>query len=469
MFKYVKAIVIIILLVLGAQLVSGQALADSALVGVEAVEVVEEAEAVGFGSYEEFQVSPDFTAFIVNNLWILLAAFLVFIMHLGFASVESGMNASKNTVSVIYKNVFTLCTGLITYAIVGFSLMYPGDFNIIPGFLGFGGFGIGYDASTPADYLTSNYHGSYTIWTDFLFQAMFAATAATIISGAVAGRIKMPSYMLYAAIIVTFAYPVTGSWQWGGGWLSERGFHDFAGSTLVHAVGGAAALVGAWVLGPRIGKYGPDGSVNTMPGHSFPLATIGVFLLWFGWFGFNGGSVLSADPAAISLVLVNTALAGAAGSLAAMATATFTVHKLDAPQALNGILAGLVGITAGADAVMPGQAIVIGAISGILVVLAVIGIDKLKIDDPVSAIAVHLVCGIWGTLAVGIWGDGKSFSAQLLGTSSVVAFTLVISYIAVLIVKTTLGLRSPEEVEVGGADAAYHGNAAYPDFAPAST
>lgn len=463
MFKYVKAIVILILLVLGAQLVSGQVPADSSSIGIETV------QAQGFATYEDFQSSPDFTAFIVNNLWILLSAFLVFIMHLGFASVESGMNASKNTVSVIYKNLFTLCAGLITYAIVGFSLMYPGDFNIIPGFLGFGGFGIGYDATSPADYLTSNYYESYTIWTDFLFQAMFAATAATIISGAVAGRIKMPSYMVYAAIIVTFAYPITGSWQWGGGWLSELGFHDFAGSTLVHAVGGAAALVGAWALGPRLGKYGPEGQVNDMPGHNFPLATIGVFLLWFGWFGFNGGSVLSADPAAISLVLVNTALAAAAGSLAAMATATFTVHKLDATQALNGVLAGLVGITAGADAVMPGQAIMIGALSGGLVVLAVIGIDKLKIDDPVSAIAVHLICGIWGTLAVGIWGEGKSFSAQLIGTTSIVAFTLVVSYIAVMIVKATLGLRSTEEVEVGGADAAYHGNAAYPDFAPATT
>jgi len=463
MFKYVKAIVILILLVLGAQLVSGQVPADSSSIGIETV------QAQGFATYEDFQSSPDFTAFIVNNLWILLSAFLVFIMHLGFASVESGMNASKNTVSVIYKNLFTLCAGLITYAIVGFSLMYPGDFNIIPGFLGFGGFGIGYDATSPADYLTSNYYASYTIWTDFLFQAMFAATAATIISGAVAGRIKMPSYMVYAAIIVTFAYPITGSWQWGGGWLSELGFHDFAGSTLVHAVGGAAALVGAWALGPRLGKYGPEGQVNDMPGHNFPLATIGVFLLWFGWFGFNGGSVLSADPAAISLVLVNTALAAAAGSLAAMATATFTVHKLDATQALNGVLAGLVGITAGADAVMPGQAIMIGALSGVLVVLAVIGIDKLKIDDPVSAIAVHLICGIWGTLAVGIWGEGKSFSAQLIGTTSIVAFTLVVSYIAVMIVKATLGLRSTQEVEVGGADAAYHGNAAYPDFAPATT
>jgi Amt family ammonium transporter len=457
MFKYVKAVLIIILLVLGAQLVSGQTPTDSVLVDSAMVDVT---------SYEEFQSSPGFVKFMIDNLWVLLSAFLVFIMHLGFASVESGMNAAKNTVNVIYKNIFTLCAGIITYAIVGFALMYPGDFNIIPGFLGFAGFGIGFDAATPADYLTTNYYDSYTIWTDFLFQAMFAATAATIISGAVAGRIKMPAYMLYAALIVTFAYPITGSWQWGGGWLSELGFHDFAGSTLVHAVGGAAALVAAWVLGPRIGKY-TDGKVNDMPGHSFPLATIGVFLLWFGWFGFNGGSVLSADPAAISLVLVNTALAAAAGSLAAMATATFTVHKLDAPQALNGILAGLVGITAGADAVMPGQSIVIGAIAGILVVLAVIGIDKLKIDDPVSAIAVHLVCGIWGTLAVGIWGEGKDFMAQLIGTTSIVAFTIVFALIAVYLVKFTLGLRSDESVELIGADVSYHGNHAYPDFAPA--
>jgi Amt family ammonium transporter len=468
MFKYVKAILIIILLVLGAQLVSGQTPTDSLAV-VETAEIIEEAvaEDASLSSYEEFQSSPAFVKFIVDNLWVLLSAFLVFIMHLGFASVESGMNAAKNTVNVIYKNIFTLCAGIITYAIIGFALMYPGDFNIIPGVLGFAGFGIGFDAATPADYLTTNYHGSYTIWTDFLFQAMFAATAATIISGAVAGRIKMPAYMLYAALIVTFAYPITGSWQWGGGWLSELGFHDFAGSTLVHAVGGAAALVAAWVLGPRIGRYGADGKVNEMQGHSFPLATIGVFLLWFGWFGFNGGSVLSADPAAISLVLVNTALAAAAGSLAAMATATFTVHKLDAPQALNGILAGLVGITAGADAVMPGQSIVIGAIAGILVVLAVIGIDKLKIDDPVSAIAVHLVCGVWGTLAAGIWGEGKDFMAQLIGTSSVVAFTIVFALIAVFIVKFTLGLRSDESVELIGADVSYHGNSAYPDFAPA--
>ena len=470
MFKYVKAVLIIILLVLGAQLVSGQTPTDSVLVDSVMVDTAvvpaEEVAVEGFASYEEFQSSPGFVKFMIDNLWVLLCAFLVFIMHLGFASVESGMNAAKNTVNVIYKNIFTLCAGIITYAIVGFALMYPGDFNLIPGFLGFAGFGIGFDAATPADYLTTNYYDSYTIWTDFLFQAMFAATAATIISGAVAGRIKMPSYMLYAALIVTFAYPIAGSWKWGGGWLNDLGFHDFAGSTLVHAVGGAAALVAAWVLGPRIGKY-KDGKVVDMPGHSFPLATIGVLLLWFGWFGFNGGSVLSADPAAISLVLVNTALAAAAGSLAAMAAATFTMHKLDAPQALNGILAGLVGITAGADVVMPGQAIVIGALAGVLVVLAVIAIDKLKIDDPVSAIAVHLVCGIWGTLAVGIWGADKAFMPQLIGVASIVAFTIVFSLLAVYLVKATLGLRSDESVELGGADESYHGNHAYPDFAPA--
>lgn len=271
--------------------------------------------------------------------------------------------------------------------------------------------------------------------------------------------------MVYIALLVAISYPITGSWQWGGGWLSDLGFYDFAGSTLVHAVGGAAALVGAWLLGPRIGRY--TGKMN-LHGHNFPLATIGVFLLWFGWFGFNGGSVLSADPAAISLVLVNTSLAAAAGSLAAMATATFTLNKLDAFQALNGVLAGLVGITAGADVVAPNAAIIIGAISGILVVFAVIAIDKVKIDDPVSAIAVHLVCGIWGTLAVGIWGgDDFSFVTQLIGTLSIISFTIVFCLIVGYAVKYSIGLRSPEEVEIGGADMNYHGNAAYPDFVPA--
>lgn len=468
MFKYVKAILIILLLVAGSQLVSGQVPADPVLTEglVETVEEVLADEESSFTSYEEFQATPAFIKFMIDNLWVLLCACLVFIMHLGFATLESGMNAAKNTVNVIYKNIFIITAGIITYAIVGFSLMYPVDgFNIIPGFVGFGGFGIGFDPAASVDYITSNYYESYTIWTDFLFQAMFAATAATIVSGAVAGRVKMPGFMVYIALLVAISYPITGSWQWGGGWLSDLGFYDFAGSTLVHAVGGAAALVGAWLLGPRIGRY--TGKMN-LHGHNFPLATIGVFLLWFGWFGFNGGSVLSADPAAISLVLVNTSLAAAAGSLAAMATATFTLNKLDAFQALNGVLAGLVGITAGADVVAPNAAIIIGAISGILVVFAVIAIDKVKIDDPVSAIAVHLVCGIWGTLAVGIWGgDDFSFVTQLIGTLSIISFTIVFCLIVGYAVKYSIGLRSPEEVEIGGADMNYHGNAAYPDFAPA--
>ncbi len=470
MFKNIKAILILVLLALGTQQL---ALADGALLVIESdsLDLVtsvtdvleEEEEGAAYSSYEEFAETPAFVKFMIDNLWVLLCAFLVFIMHLGFATLESGMNAAKNTVNIIYKNVFIVTAGIITYAIVGFQLMYPADFNIISGVLGFGGFGIGYDPAASVEYITAEYYESYTIWTDFIFQAMFAATAATIVSGAMAGRVKMPGFMVYIALLVTISYPITGSWQWGGGWLDELGFYDFAGSTLVHGVGGAAALVGAWILGPRLGKY----TGKLLDGHNVPLATIGVFLLWFGWFGFNGGSVLSADPAAISLVIVNTALAASAGSLAAMATATFTLKKLDAYQALNGILAGLVGITAGADVVSPNEAILIGAIAGVLVVFASVAIDNIKIDDPVGAIAVHLVCGIWGTLAVGIWGgEDFSFVTQLIGTFSILAFTIVFCLIVGLAVKYTLGLRALPEVEEAGLDTNYHGNSAYPDFEP---
>jgi Amt family ammonium transporter len=348
------------------------------------------------------------------------------------------------------------------YAIVGFRLMYPGDFNIIDGILGFPGFGIGFSPENPTAYLTTDYGMDMTIWSDFLFQAMFAATAATIVSGSVTGRIKMPSYMIYTGLLVAISYPITGSWKWGAGWLDTMGFHDFAGSTLVHAVGGAAALVGAWMLGPRIGKF-TDGKANDIPGHNLPLATIGVLLLWFGWFGFNGGSVLSAQPDAIGLVLVNTALAAAAGSLAAMAAATFLMHKMDLGMALNGVLGGLVGITAGADLVDPGNAIIIGALSGGLVVASIMALERVGIDDPVSAISVHGVCGIWGTLAVGFFADVPLLT-QAIGTFSVVGFTLVFSFVTFTIIKLTIGIRAEREAEVSGMDAYYHGHTAYPDF-----
>jgi ammonium transporter, Amt family len=286
--------------------------------------------------------------FTANNIWMMLATALVFIMHLGFASVEAGFTQSKNTVNILYKNTLTIAIGLLSYALIGFSLMYPGEFN---GWLGWAGIGL----SVPENGLTADYaSGGYTYWTDFLFQGMFAATAATIVSGAVAERIKISGYLLFTLFYVGLIYPIAGSWKWGGGALDSMGFYDFAGSTLVHSVGGWAALTGIWILGPRIGKY-DNGKVKDFAGSSVPLATIGVFLLWLGWFGFNGGSVLSADPGATSLVLVTTSLSAAAGALGGMIGGKIIFKRLDFGMVLNGILAGLVGITAGADQMGPGS------------------------------------------------------------------------------------------------------------------
>ena len=414
---------------------------------------------------EEFIQSAEYTKFIIDNLWILVAAVLVLMMHLGFATVESGLTQAKNAVNVIYKNVFILCTGVLIYALLGFQLMYPGDFN---GFLGFGGFGIGVDPDDPVNMFTPAYGSDMTIYTDFIFQAMFAATAATIVSGCVTGRIKLPAFMAFSALLVAFCYPITGSWHWGGGWLSEMGFYDFAGSTLVHAVGGIAGLACVILLGPRTGKY-RDGKVFAIHGHNIPLATVGVFLLWVGWFGFNGGSVLSADPVNVSYVFVTTALAACAGALGSMITTQITMKSLDAPMALNGILAGLVGITAGADTVSILSAVAIGFIAGIMVVFAILMFDRLKIDDPVGAISVHGVCGIWGTLAVGLFSAEHSFLTQLIGVASIGAFTFIFSFAVFGAIKAIMGVRVSQDIESDGLDIREHGNQAYPDFSPVKT
>lgn len=414
---------------------------------------------------EEFIQSAEYTKFIIDNLWILVAAVLVLMMHLGFATVESGLTQSKNAVNVIYKNVFILCTGILIYALLGFQLMYPGDFN---GFLGFGGFGIGVDPDDPVNMFTPAYGLDMTIYSDFIFQAMFAATAATIVSGCVTGRIKLPAFMAFSALLVAFCYPITGSWHWGGGWLNEMGFYDFAGSTLVHAVGGIAGLACVILLGPRTGKY-RDGKVFAIHGHNIPLATVGVFLLWVGWFGFNGGSVLSADPVNVSYVFVTTALAACAGALGSMITTQITMKSLDAPMALNGILAGLVGITAGADTVSILSAVAIGFIAGIMVVFAILMFDRLKIDDPVGAISVHGVCGIWGTLAVGLFSAEHSFLTQLIGVASIGAFTFIFSFAVFGAIKAIMGVRVSQEIESDGLDIREHGNQAYPDFSPVKT
>jgi Amt family ammonium transporter len=414
----------------------------------------------GVALAEEAGVTPG--QFTANNVWMMLAAGLVFIMHLGFATLESGLTRAKNTTNILFKNTFIVSIGLLTYALCGFNLMYPGDFN---GVLGFAGMGIGTDPSgnTP-DYAS----GGYTYWTDFLFQAMFAATAATIVSGAVAERIKLPSFMLFATLFVALAYPIFGSWKWGGGWLDGLGFYDFAGSTLVHSVGGWGALVGAWMLGPRLGKYA-GGRMHPIPGSNMPLAAVGVFLLWLGWFGFNGGSVLSADPAATSFVLVTTCLAAAAGCVAAMFTSWAVATKPDLSMALNGILAGLVGITAGADTVTIVGSVLIGLVAGVLVVGSVLFFDRIRIDDPVGAISVHLVCGIWGTLAVGLFSTNPehTLGIQALGVAAYGVATLAAAFLIFALVKASMGLRVGEEEELEGLDYGEHGMHAY-DFGAAT-
>jgi Amt family ammonium transporter len=424
------------------------------------------AEAPKYKDLAAFAEAPGYAIFTVHNLWLMIAAALVFVMHLGFATLETGLTRAKNTVNILYKNTLIPCIGILTYAVVGFNLMYPGT-DYAGGWFGFAGFGV--SVPDDVDGLTDVYNAGYTYWTDFLFQAMFAATAATIVSGAVAERIKLSSFLLFSTLFVGISYPLTGMWKWGNGWLNtlEVPFYDFAGSTLVHSVGGWGALAGVILLGPRLGRFTSTGKAIPMPGHSMPLATIGVFLLWLGWFGFNGGSVLSAAPGAVSLVLVTTALAASAGAVGAMLTSWAVLKKPDLSMALNGILAGLVGITAGADQMAMGTSIIIGLTSGFLVVLSVLFFDKLRLDDPVGALSVHLVCGIWGTLCVGIFGAKAGLSqlvSQFLGIAAIGAFTFVFAYALFAIIKAVMGLRVSEEEEVGGLDIGEHGNEAYPDF-----
>ena len=424
-----------------------------------------ETEAPAFTTMEEFQAMPlAYPKFMVDNLWILMAAALVFLMHLGFATLESGLTRQKNTVNILFKNVFIISMGVLTYAAYGFVSMYPGDAWTIEGIFGLGtSIPNGFEGTEVANF--TNQYADYTYWSDFIFQAMFAATAATIVSGAVAERIKLGAFMIGATILVAIAYPITGSWQWGGGWLAEMEFYDFAGSSLVHAFGGFAALAAVWLLGARKGKY-VNGQSKPILGHSMPLATIGAFLLFLGWFGFNGGSVLSADPVGVSLVFVTTAMAGCAGGLAAMLTSRLFLKKPDLSMALNGLLAGLVGITAGADSIAPWAAVIVGAVAGVLVVFSVIILDKFQLDDPVGAISVHGTCGIWGTLAVGIWG-GANFMVQLIGTLSISLFAFFASLIVFGLLKFTVGLRVSEQEEEEGLDVGEHGVASYPNFQPA--
>ncbi|MGK0387642.1 MAG: Amt family ammonium transporter [Maribacter sp.] len=409
--------------------------------------------------------------FLANNLWIMIATVLVFVMHLGFSALEVGLVRKKNVVNILFKNAMIIAIGLLTYGLCGFNLMYPGD-AASSGFFGFAGFGL-----NPGENGQTSAYGNYTYYTDFIFQAMFAATCATIVSGAVAERMKLNAFLLFSTLFVAIAYPISGMWKWGGGWLhtlgnevneageviSETGFYDFAGSTLVHSVGGWGALAAILLLGPRMGKYSSKG-IKPIPGHSMPMAAIGVFLLWFGWFGFNGGSVLSADPGAVSLVFVTTSMSGAAGAIGAFITSYILFKSHDLSMILNGILGGLVGITAGADLMTPNEAVVIGLIAGIIIPFAVVTFDKLKLDDPVGATSVHLVCGIWGTLAVGLFGSLASTQQllyQLVGIFSIGLFSFSFAFLLFFILKKTMGIRVTEAEEEMGLDVAEHEMSAY--------
>ncbi len=402
----------------------------------------------------------------LDTLWVLLAAFLVFFMQAGFGMVEAGLTRAKNAVNILMKNTMDVGMASLGFFVFGYAIMF-GDGNSFMGFDGWLLIGVESDGGLPV----------YAFW---LFQAVFVGTAATIVSGGVAERMKFKAYLLYSLLISAIVYPIVGHWIWGGGWLSDLGFYDFAGSTVVHATGGFAALVGAMMLGPRIGKFNKDGSPNSISGHSMPLLMIGVIILWFGWFGFNAGSSLEfTDPELIARISINTLLAAAAGINASMFYGWFKFGKPDLALTLNGALAGLVGITAGCSVVSPISAIVIGSIAGVFVILAVQLLDKLKIDDPVGAFPVHGFNGVWGTIAVGIFGqqslglasDGilfgggfSQFGIQILGTLSTALFVVVAMYIVFKLIDKTVGLRVSREEELKGLDDVEHDMESYTGF-----
>jgi len=428
--------------------------------------------AVGFaGLPAQAEVSAE-AQFVFNSFSFLIHGALVMWMAAGFAMLESGLVRTKNTAAICLKNIALYAVAGILYYLIGYSLMYVdvsgyiGSFSLLYNPSGAELDLINADEATP-EMITAVTDAGYSSMSDWFFQMVFVATAASIVSGTLAERIKVWPFLIFTVFLTGLIYPIQGAWIWGGGWLSEMGFSDFAGSTVVHSVGGWAALSGAVILGARKGKYSPDGRVNAMPGANLPLATLGTFVLWLGWFGFNGGSQLALgsalDAAAMAIVYVNTNLAAAAGVLAAMALNQILYKKIDLTIALNGAIGGLVAITAGPDLQNHLLSIIVGGIGGFLVVIAVPLLDRLKIDDVVGAISAHLVCGVWGTLAVGIFGGG-SIGVQLLGIVAVGAFVLVTSTIFWLALKFTVGIRVSEEDEEMGLDKAELGMEAYPEF-----
>ncbi len=425
---------------------------------------------------------------ILDTIWVLFTAMLVFFMNLGFAMVESGFARSKNAVNILSKNFIVFAISSIAFWFIGWGLMF-GNGNDIIGLQGL--FSLGGADNSPA--MGDSYSGVYSaiswagvpLLAKFFFQLVFAGTAATIVSGAVAERIKYLSFIVFSFVLVAIMYPTTGHWIWGGGWLAKLGFFDFAGSTVVHSVGGWAALTGAIILGPRIGKF-RDGKIFPIQGHNMTSATLGALVLWLGWFGFNPGSTMAADPESIARICITTNSAAVAGILTSTAVAWLVLGKPDLSMTINGCLAGLVAITASCAYVGVGSSLVIGGIAGVLVVFAVIWFDRRKIDDPVGALAVHLVNGIFGTLAVGLFaqdsfmpgttGNGLLFGGgfnllwhQFIGVISVGAFTFIISYLVWTVLKKTMGIRVSESEEIDGLDMGEHGLEAYPEFEKVSS
>jgi Amt family ammonium transporter len=403
---------------------------------------------------QDGEISSAEIAYTIDNIVLFIAAILVLFMQAGFALVEAGFNSSKNAVNIMFKNFIDLSAGVFIYWLIGYGMMYGSA--VIPGWFAWGGIGISQVGSEVGA-------GVLNPQVDWLFQVAFAATAATIVSGAVAGRIKISAYVIYSFVITALIYPVSGFWTWGGGWLSEMGFHDFAGSLIVHSVGGFAGLAGAIMLGPRIGRFGEKGSSN-FPPHNFTLATLGVFILWIGWYGFNPGSQLAftgaANVDAVMLIAVNTTLAAAAGALLAMVLGWVTVGKPDLSYVLNGALGGLVGITANCDVVSNGSAMIIGAVAGVLVILATKLLESAKIDDPVGAFPVHGVCGMWAGIAAAIFG-GQAFLPQLIGSLVIPAWAFVSALILFGILRAVGVLRVSPEEEIEGLDLSEHGHSAY--------
>ena len=395
-------------------------------------------------------------AYAVDTFYFLVMGVLVMFMAPGFAMLEAGMVRSKNTSEILTKNVALFSIASIMYLVIGYNIMYGGE-----------GLFLGAE-NTVDDVLASGGDTYYSARSDFFFQVVFVATAMSIISGAVAERMKLWSFLLFTVVMTGFIYPLQGSWSWGGGFLSEAGFVDFAGSGIVHMCGAAAALAGVILLGPRSGKYGPNGEITPIPGSNMPLATLGMFILWFGWFGFNGGSELklsNIDEAnAVAQVFVNTNMAAAGGLVAALILATIIFGKADLTMALNGALAGLVSITAEPLSGTNLESMLIGAVGGVIVVLSIVGLDKIKIDDPVGAISVHGTCGIWGLMAVLITSDDATLTGQLTGLGAIFGFTFIAALVVWFIIKLVIGIRLSEEDELIGADKAEIGIVAYPEF-----